>query len=90
MKTLLQIFELTNEPNIIEDLFMKKETRGGKRPGSGQLNKLTHMLTGEPMSIKRINGDIVTCYLSYPYSLLKFRLLIEVAICHRDNLIFEN
>jgi len=52
--------------------------------------KATHRLTGEPMSIKRINGDIVTCYLSYPYSLMKFRLLIEVAICHRDNLIFEN
>jgi len=52
--------------------------------------KVTHLITGEPMNIKRINGDIVTCYLSYPYYLLKFRLLIEVAICHMDNLIFEN
>lgn len=41
MKTLLQIFDLTNEPNIIEQIMKNKKDgnpkqSGGKRAGSGR------------------------------------------------------
>lgn len=51
--------------------------------------KVRHKLTNELMTIKKINGNIVTCFIEKPYFIYQW-LLIDVAICHKDNLIYEN
>lgn len=50
--------------------------------------KVRHKLTNELMTIKKINGNIVTCFIEKPYFIYQ-RILIDVAICHKDNLIYE-
>lgn len=50
--------------------------------------KVRHKLTNELMVIKKINGNIVTCFIANPYFIYQ-RVLIDVAICHKDNLIYE-
>ena len=50
--------------------------------------KVRHKLTNELMTIKKINGEIVTCFIQNPYFMFGW-ILIDVAICHKDNLIYE-
>jgi hypothetical protein len=50
--------------------------------------KVRHKLTNELMTIKKINGEIVTCFIQNPYFIFGW-ILIDVAICHKDNLIYE-
>jgi len=50
--------------------------------------KVRHKITNEIMTIKNINGNIVTCYIDNPYHILGW-VKMDVAICHKNNLIFE-
>ena len=50
---------------------------------------VTHKLTGERMKVKKVNGDIFTCWIDKPYYLNGSWVLVDVAICHKDNLMLN-
>ena len=50
--------------------------------------KVRHKLTNELMTIKKINGDIVTCFIEKPYFIFGW-IVIDTAIVHSDNLVYE-
>lgn len=50
--------------------------------------KCKHKLTGEILTIKKINGSVATCYINEPYYLPNTWVLIDTVVCSMDNLIF--
>lgn len=49
--------------------------------------KVKHLLSNECLTIKKINGNVASCYIEQPYFLNKTRILIDVCVCLINNLI---
>ena len=50
---------------------------------------VTHKHTGERMRVKKDTGRVCTCWIEKPYY-IGVRTLVDVRVCMKENLIFEN
>lgn len=52
--------------------------------------KARHKLTGQILTIKKDFGSALSCYIPEPYYMKNTNTLIDVCVCRRENLQFEN